>query len=254
MKERKIYKMKRIVLAAALSSMLFAVQNSSENEMFSPETLKALNEKEAVTKTPDDLKQNNFYLNINPKDIKKLQEKDKVIQEHLDKFDGAILNYKPVIRPIMTNDEIQVHPYFSTTILLPVGANISYPDISIPPEILKAEQNTVIIRMKKDFEIGNLTLIYKIGDTNYVMNIMLKRYDRSKTDEKLSLVYSYEKINKKNDLEVINAFVKTNGKYPNKAINYIWLDGITYRIILDNKNGNVMINNKKYLVDIGNTQ
>jgi hypothetical protein len=247
--------MKKIVLAAALcSSMLLAVQNNTENEMFSPETLKALNEKEAATKTPEDLKQNNFYLNINPQDIKRLQEKDKTIQEHLDKFDGAILNYKPVIRPMMTNDEIQVHPYFSTTILLPVGANISYADISITPEILKAEQNTVLIRIKKDFEIGNLTLIYKIGDTNYVMNIMLKRYDRSKTDEKLSLVYSYEKINKKNDLEVINAFVKTNGKYPNKAINYIWLDGITYRIILDNKNGNVMINNKKYLVDIGNTQ
>ena len=246
--------MKKIVLAAALSSMLFAVQNNSDNEMFSPETLKTLNEKEAVAKTPDDLKQNNFYLNINPKDIKKLQKKDKVIQEHLDKFDGAILNYKPVIRPIMTNDEIQVHPYFSTTILLPVGANISYPDISIEPAILKAEQNTVIIRMKKDFEIGNLTLLYKIDNVNYVMNIMLKRYERSKTDEKLSLVYSYQKLNQKNDLEVINAFVKTNGKYPSKAINYIWLDGITYRIILDNKNGNLMINNKKYLVDIGNTQ
>jgi len=246
--------MKKILGTIALSSsLLFGVGAQSDNEMFKPETLKALNEVEAQ-KVPDDIAKNNFYLNINPENIKKLQEKDKTIKATLDKFDGAILNYKPVIRPMITNDEIQVHPYFSTTILLPVGANISYTDISIEPQILKAEQNTILIRMKKDFEIGNLTAIYKIGEENYVMNIMLKRYDRALTDEKLSLVYSYQKLNVKSDLEVMSEYVRTYGKYPTEKISYVWLDGITYRLIEDKNNGTLMFKDKKYLVDIGNAR
>lgn len=242
--------MKKLILATALcSSLLFA----EENLLFNPETLKILNEQE-LQKVPDDLRKNNTFLNIDPKKIKEVQKKQSTLHEHLDKFDGAILNYKPVVRPMITNDEIQVHPYFSTTILLPIGANISYTDISIEPQILKAEQNTILIRMKKDFEIGNLTAIYKIGEENYVMNIMLKRYDRALTDEKLSLVYKYEKLNVKNDFEVFNAFVRTHGKFPNKKIEYIWLDGITYRLIEDNKNGTLLLKDKKYLVDIGNAR
>ncbi len=243
--------MRKIVLAAALCSSL--VFGAGADEMFSPETMKTLNEQE-LTKVPDDLNKNNFYLNINPQDIKNLQQKDKTIKEHLDKFDGAILNYKPVIRPVLTNDEIQVHPYFSTTILLPVGANISYTDISIKPAILKAEQNTILIRVEKDFEIGNLTAIYKINDENYVINIMLKRYDRALTDEKLSLVYHYQKLNVRSDLEVMNAFVRTYGKYPTDKISYVYLDGISYRLIEDKKNGTLLFKDKKYLVDIGNAR
>ncbi len=246
--------MRKIVLAAALcSSFVFGVGGDENSSIFKPETLKALNEQEAQ-KVPEDLSKNNFYLNINPKDIKELQEKDKTIKEHLDKFDGAILNYKPVIRPIMTNDEIQVHPYFSTTILLPVGAKISYTDISIEPQIIKAEQNTILVRVKKDFEVGNLTVLYKIGEENYVLNIMLKRYDRAMTDEKLSLVYNYQQLNVKSDLEVMAEYVRTYGKYPTDKVSYIWLDGISYRLIEDTKNGTLMLKNKKYLVDIGNAR
>ena len=246
--------MRKIVLAAALcSSFAFGVGGDDNSSIFKPETLKALNEQEAQ-KVPEDLAKNNFYLNINPKDIKELQEKDKTIKEHLDKFDGAILNYKPVIRPMMTNDEIQVHPYFSTTVLLPVGAKISYTDISIEPQVIKAEQNTILFRMKKDFEVGNLTVLYKIGEENYVLNIMLKRYDRSLTDEKLSLVYSYQKLNVKSDLEVMSEYVRTYGKYPTEKVSYVWLDGITYRLIEDKNNGTLMFKDKKYLVDIGNAR
>lgn len=241
--------MKKLILATALcSSLLF-----SEENIFNPETLKNLNEQE-LQKVPEDLNRNNAFLNIKPQDIKAVQKKYETLQEHLDKFDGAILNYKPVVRPMITNDEIQVHPYFSTTILLPVGANISYVDISIEPAIIKYEQNTILLRVKKDFEIGNLTAIYKIGDENYVINIMIKRYDRALTDEKLSLVYQYQKLNVKSDLEVFNAYVRTYGKYPSEKISYVWIDGITYRLIEDNKNGTLLLKNKKYLVDIGNAR
>ena len=246
--------MRKIVLTTPLcSSFAFGVGGDDNSSIFKPETLKALNEQEAQ-KVPEDLAKNNFYLNINPKDIKELQEKDKTIKEHLDKFDGAILNYKPVIRPMMTNDEIQVHPYFSTTVLLPVGAKISYTDISIEPQVIKAEQNTILLRMKKDFEVGNLTVLYKIGEENYVLNIMLKRYDRALTDEKLSLVYSYQKLNVKSELEVMSEYVRTYGKYPTEKVSYVWLDGITYRLIEDKNNGTLMFKDKKYLVDIGNAR
>ena len=110
------------------------------------------------------------------------------------------------------------------------------------------------MRIKKDFEVGNLTILYKIGEENYVLNIMLKRYDRSMTDEKLSLVYSYQKLNVKSDLEVMSEYVRTYGKYPTEKVSYVWLDGITYRLIEDKKNGTLMFKDKKYLVDIGNAR
>jgi len=241
---------KRLVLVAALLTNIVA----NANEIFNPSTFNKLNEQEKLQNNKKDLKVNKFYLNINPKDIKRLQKKDERIKQTLDKFDGAILNYKPVIRPLSTNDEIMVHPYFSTTILLPNGAKISYPDISFTPATLKVQQNTVLLRVKKDFEIGNLTLIYNLNKVNYVLNIMLKRYDRKKTDEKLSLVYSYKNIKKQDDLEVISKYVKTYGRYPNRKINYIWIDGIVYRIIQDRKNGNVMVNHRKYLIDTGDVR
>ena len=83
---------------------------------------------------------------------------------------------------------------------------------------------------------------------------MLKRYDRALTDEKLSLVYHYQKLNVRSDLEVMNAFVRTYGKYPTEKVSYVYLDGISYRLIEDKKNGTLLFKDKKYLVDIGNAR
>lgn len=143
------------------------------------------------------------------------------------------------------------HPYFTTTILFPNGAVISSVDMSVEPITLKYEQNTILLRVKKDFKISNMTVIYSLENKNYVANFIIEKYDRRKTDEKLNLVFDFQNVKKRDDFEVINLYVKTYGKFPKEDYNYIEIDGITYRIIKDEKFGNISVGNIKYRVDTG---
>lgn len=139
-----------------------------------------------------------------------------------------------------------------TTILLPQGSVISSVDISVEPITLKFEQNTILLRVKKDFRIANMTVIYTLEKKNYVANFLIERYQRENTDEKLNLVLSYLNVAKKDDFEIINTYVKLYGKYPQDEYNYIDIDGITYRIIKDPKFGGLHIGKQTYRVDTGN--
>lgn len=207
-----------------------------------------VNSQEAQT---SDLKIKKFYLDIKDEEIKKLQEKDRKLSDLFDDFDETLLNYKPIQKPISTIDRIMTHPYFTTTILFPNGAVISSVDMSVEPITLKYEQNTILIRVKKDFKISNMTVIYSLENKNYVANFIIEKYDRRKTDEKLNLVFDFQNVKKRDDFEVINLYVKTYGKFPKEDYNYIEIDGITYRIIKDEKFGNISVGNIKYRVDTG---
>lgn len=123
--------------------------------------------------------------------------------------------------------------------------------MSVEPITLKYEQNTILIRVKKDFKISNMTVIYSLENKNYVANFIIEKYDRRKTDEKLNLVFDFQNVKKRDDFEVINLYVKTYGKFPKEDYNYIEIDGITYRIIKDEKFGNISVGNIKYRVDTG---
>lgn len=207
-----------------------------------------LNSQEAQT---SDLKIKKFYLDIKDKEIKNIKKKDEELTYLFDDFDETLLNYKPIQKPISTIDRIMTHPYFTTTILLPNGAVISSVDMSVEPITLKYEQNTILLRVKKDFKISNMTIIYSLEKKNYVANFIVEKYDRQKTDEKLNLVFDFQNVKRRDDFEVINLYVKTYGAYPKEDYNYIEIDGITYRIIKDNKFGNLNVGNTKYRVDTG---
>jgi hypothetical protein len=201
----------------------------------------------------DDLEIKKFYLDINPDEIKNVQKLDKNLKETFDRFDDALVNYKPLIRPISTVDQIMLHPYFTTTILLPKGSVISFVDVSTQMEVLKWDQNTVLIRPKKDFTIANFTIIYSLGEKNYVMNVLSKYYERKDKEDRLNLVYSYRDVSKLDDLEVVQIYAKVYGELPKKNYNYVYIDDILYRIIQDAKFGKVMIEGKKFRVDTGTT-
>ncbi|QKF65548.1 hypothetical protein [Campylobacter corcagiensis] len=207
-----------------------------------------LNSQEAQT---SDLKIKKFYLDIKDKEIKNIKKKDEELTYLFDDFDETLLNYKPIQKPISTIDRIMTHPYFTTTILLPNGAVISSVDMSVEPITLKYEQNTILLRVKKDFKISNMTIIYSLEKKNYVANFIVEKYDRQKTDEKLNIVFDFQNVKRRDDFEVINLYVKTYGSYPKEDYNYIEIDGITYRIIKDNKFGNLNVGNIKYRVDTG---
>lgn len=200
--------------------------------------------------TGQDLRIKKFFLDIpKNKDLaKEAIENDKESREILDRFDDVIINSKPEVRAISSQDSILIHPYFTTTILLPSGSVISYVDSSGESEVLKFDQNALMFRPKKSFETANLSILYSKDNQNYAMNILLNRYHRGK-DNQLNLIISYVDKPKLSPLEVLYAYFRENGEYPTKEFSYIRIDDIYYRIVLDDKNGYINIGNKKYRVD-----
>lgn len=226
---------------------------ADENNPLAPQNFKSVTEQEIVNGAPvGDLMIKKFYLDTNETDVKNLQKRDEELTYLFDDFDETLLNYKPVKKPVSTVDRIQVHPYFTTTILLPAGSVVSSIDMSVEPVTLKYEQNTILLRVKKDFKIANLTAIYSLKEKNYVANLIIEKYSRDKTDEQLNLVYEFGDVKRIDDFEVIALYARTYGHYPREKYNYIQIDGITYRIINDPKFGTLNIQGTKYRVDTGN--
>ena len=233
--------------------LLFCFGFANSNPL-QPQSFKPLSEVEIAQQKKggvNDLEIKKFYLDIDPNEIKDVQKKDKELKETFDRFDDALVNYKPIIRPISTMDQIMAHPYFTTTLLLPKGSEISFVDMSSEMEVLKWDQNTILLRPKKDFTIANLTIIYTLGDKNYVLNALVKHYERKHTEDRLNLIYSYRDVEKVDDLEVVQIYAKVYGELPKKQYNYVYIDDILYRIIEDEKFGKVMISGKKFRVDTG---
>lgn len=203
---------------------------------------------ETAQQNDADLKQNNFRLGLDPKEIEEVQKKDEQVQDAFNYFTNKEINYQPIIMPISSHDKIFLHHYFTTTILLPSGAIVSYVDTSTQLGVLKHENNTLLLRPNADFKIANITIIYKLNGTNYVMNILASRYEKT-SDEKINLIYSYVDVKKRSDLEIISIYIETNKEYPKNKYSYINIDGITYRIVEDEIAGKAFVNGKKYRVD-----
>jgi hypothetical protein len=198
----------------------------------------------------NDLEIKKFYLDIDPNEIKAVQKKDNMLRETFDQFDDKLINYKPVIRPVMSMDTVFLHPYIATTLLLPPKSEISHVDTSVALATLKWQQNTIILRPNSDFTLSTLTIIYNLEGKNYVFSLIAKRYEKG-DDEKLNIIYSYRNVKTLEDLEVVDIFAKVYGYLPNDDYNYIYIDDILYRIVMDEKFGTVMIDKRKYRVETG---
>lgn len=251
--------MRKIILVSALAAMTLFAANDKDANPLSPQNFRPLNEMENLNDNgvTNDLKIKKFYLDIDKDEVKEVQKRDKDLKEIFDEFDESIVNYKPFVKPISTVDKITTHPYFTTTILLPAGSVISSIDMSIEPITLKYEQNTILLRVKNDFRIANLTAIYSLDKKNYVANFLIERYDRANTDEKLNLVLDYKNIKRLDDFEVVQIYRDTYHKDPTDKYNYIEIDGIFYRIIREDRriaseDGYIFIQNKPYRIDVGN--
>ena len=251
--------MRKIILVSALAAMTLFAANDKDGNPLSPQNFRPLNEMENLNDNgvTNDLKIKKFYLDIDKDEVKEVQKRDKDLKEIFDEFDESIVNYKPFVKPISTVDKITTHPYFTTTILLPAGSVISSIDMSIEPITLKYEQNTILLRVKNDFRIANLTAIYSLDKKNYVANFLIERYDRANTDEKLNLVLDYKNIKRLDDFEVVQIYRDTYHKDPTDKYNYIEIDGIFYRIIREDRriaseDGYIFIQNKPYRIDVGN--
>lgn len=201
------------------------------------------------TQNLEDLKANEFYLNLNQKEIEAVQKKDDEIREAFDRFSQKEINYKPVIRPIASMDTISLHPYFTFSLLLPAGSVIEYVDSSQAMAVLQFENNALLVRPNADFKIANFTILYKLAEKNYILNILAHFYEKNDELDKLNLVYAYVEDKKLDGLAVINAYIKENKSLPKEKYSYIQINDVSYRIVEDEKYGSIFINNKKYRVD-----
>lgn len=197
-----------------------------------------------------DLRANEFYLNLNADEIKAVQDREREVREAFDRFSQKEINYKPIIRPIASMDSISLHPYFTTSLLLPSGSIIAHIDSSTPMAVLKYENNAILVRPNADFKVANLTILYRLKDQNHILNLLANFYEKD-SEEKLNLVYSYREVGKLEPLEVISAYIKEHNSLPKQRHSYIQIDDISYRIVEDEKHGNVFIKGKKYRVDNG---
>lgn len=241
--------MKKVWLFTFCFSFIYA--NPLEPKNFIAPTKQELIQQSQNGKQEDlnDLRTNEFYLNLTADDIKEVQDKDKEIREAFDGFSQKEINYKPVIRPIASMDSISLHPYFTFSLLLPAGSVISHIDSSSPMAVLKFENNAVMIRPNADFKVANITILYKLEEKNHILNILATFYEKNKELDKLNLVYAFENTPKLNDLAVIEAYVKEHNSLPKQKYSYIQINDISYRIVEDDKYGNIFIENKKYRVD-----
>ncbi|EJE0943544.1 hypothetical protein M4P98_001944, partial [Campylobacter upsaliensis] len=168
----KLFYFTKLTFLSLVFSFTLTQANPLEPKNFSAPTLQELQAQQGNTENLQDLKTNEFYLNLNPKEIDSIQKKDDAIREAFDRFSQKEINYKPVIRPIASMDSISLHPYFTFTLLLPKGSIINHIDSSSPMAVLKFENNALLIRPNADFKIANLTILYKLKDTNHILNIL----------------------------------------------------------------------------------
>lgn len=239
---KNLYKV--IILSSFLANFVFA-------DPLEPKNFNQPNELEVKQNSNnyEDLKTNGFYLNTDEDKIGRVQKRDDELREAYDKFSQKEINYKPVIRPIASMDTITLHPYFTFSLLLPAGSIINQVDTSSPMAVLKFENNALLVRPNSDFKIANLTILYKLGDKNHILNILARFYEKNEELDRLNLVYAYVADKKLDDLDVVNAYIKQNGSLPKQKYSYIQINDVSYRIVEDDKYGSVFIKGKKYRVD-----
>lgn len=196
-----------------------------------------------------DVEINKFYLDMDNGEIKGLQKRDKEIKHLLDKFDSVRISQNPLVKSILSQDEIAVHPYFTFTILLPAGSKITLAQ-GKSLEKISFNENIVLFDVNNDFDRGNLIILYTDkNNKNRILNILVRRFSVDEIqNQELNTVYTYldQKILK--DEEVLEAFYKQYKKSPDKKFNYLYVDDMVYQIVEDEINGNLYVKNKKYRI------
>jgi hypothetical protein len=199
----------------------------------------------------EDLKINKFYLNMDAQKLKEVQQKDKKNKHALDMFDRVKINQKPAIRSISSHKAISMHPYYITTVLLPLGSKITSAQGKRFKNINFIE-NVMTIEVNNDFDRGNIVVLYAHNKQNKYLNIMVNRFDLAEIKrDVLDLTYVYRDIQEYTDLEIIQKYQEVYGVLPSKKYSYLYVGDIAYRIVKDVQHGNIFIKGNKYRVDNG---
>jgi len=198
-------------------------------------------------------------------------------------FDTDIL-MQPVTRVIRSIDVLGITPEYITTVLFPSNMKIMEGQASFKTSLFEKKNNLLRFRPDRDtFASGNIVLTLSDGTKNYEMTLIVNRYyqkdchidnneyickkirkqwSESKSSKSyayaynnLSIYYKYINAQILDSLDVISTYEKLKGK--NLSLNtdgdydvFIY-KGVSYRIIRDDKHGDIYYRAYKYRIKVG---
>lgn len=213
---------------------------------------------------------NNFEMNsdetIFQKTINDRDKYNKMLNETLN------LDYMMDVstRPFKTIDTLYVHPNHITTIVLPEDLELKTGKSSFKTDLFELNENSILIKPNRDFSTGNIVITATNKKENYIMNIILKKIEKSIVsfdsdynkylieDNYLSLIYKYERKNIVDKFEILQKYIKLNKISPNDlerifsvegSYDMMMFDGITYYIIRDERLGTLNYADINFRID-----
>jgi len=186
----------------------------------------------------------------------------------------------PITRLIRAVDSIGVSPTYITTIMLPPNMKIVNVQASFSAQILEFHKNMLRFRPNEKFVTGNIIITMTDNSKNYTMTIFVNRYFQKDckinknsyickritgeysdskdskrykyTYDNLSAMYVYKNPIKVDSLNAMALYEKLKGRlHLVREQDYVMFNyrGITYKIIKDNKFGDVYYRGNKYRVE-----
>ena len=185
-------------------------------------------------------------------------------------FDISILK-KPVTKILKSISHIYVNPVYIQQIILPKKYKITSAVSSVKFDLFKFQNNELHLKANSNFSFGNIIVYYTDGKNNYSMNILVDNYIqkrcilldkhyfcKKKRDkfsfayENFALIYYFKDIKPLDKLDVIALYEHLTNKkitsIKNNSFVTFEYKGITYFIYRDDKNGDIIVDNKKFFV------
>lgn len=251
MNKNKIYKI--LFFATSFSTYLFGY---GENNVSSTYQQTYMDNYEAQQKINEDQQRKyeaqKNYLDLTGKGwkIRSTLNDDRNIQEELNQLTLLKSKSKPLIKPMVDMDSLNIHSMFPLVLLLPNGVNITnaycFPATARP----NFQFNRIDVLPSAELLTTTLMITYIQNNEIKTMNILLTKIKNVKNN----LLYReirYVEDNYLTPEEVLTRYYDAHGKYP-KANSMIQIGRNNYQFIKDNINGSITIDgvNGRFLMRI----
>lgn len=191
-----------------------------------------------------DLKVNRAYLDLikNVNEIRSLRKQSDTIINELDGTAEMAESFQPISKAVKTIDTLYLHPKRSVTVMLPNEAKITHVTPTFDSKFLEYDEmhpsNVFTLLSMPSFSSGDLTVYYSIGDKNFVMKLICKKYAQKSDDMQMfHPVVAYVTPKEKSAFEVMEIYKKEFGSYPIRKYSFVTIEGVAYKIIEDQNYG-----------------
>lgn len=235
-----------VVLFADDAGVSETQQNSSDGSSNASENGKTV-----------DLNLNRAYLQLysDRERIREVRAKSDAIDKELDGTADLAESLKPLEKPMTTLDSLYLHPMRSVSVMLPQGSKITHIAPTFDSKFIEYDEKTptniFTILSMPSFTSGDVTIYYSRGERNYLLKLICEKYSQvGDSTKKYHGVIVYKDYKELSPFDVMEAFRKEYGKYPTETFSFITIDRVVYKIIQDEKYGQLSIpNGKRYRIE-----